>query len=90
MSGVTFMSALACGSLPRDDALGAEVLVGVCHDYLPPALSPGCRFRSVISADVLDLRLPQVVHRRHDRAVAGVLVTLDQDDPLLLLLEHAS
>ena len=31
MSGVTFMSALACGSFALDDLLGAVVLVCVSH-----------------------------------------------------------
>ena len=73
--------------LARDDALGAVVLVGVLH-YLPPAVAPGLVLRSVISADVLDPDLAQVVHRLHDRRVAGVLVALDEDDPLGLVLEH--
>ncbi len=32
MSGVTFMSALACGVSPADDLLSAEVIVSVRHD----------------------------------------------------------
>ena len=71
--------------LALDDALGAEVLVGVSH-YLPPAVAPG--FLALgDQADVFDADLAQVVHRRHDRAVARVLVALDEDDPLGLVLE---
>ena len=67
MSGVTFMSALACGVSPRDDPFGAVVLVRVRHGYLPPA---GRRRRVLLlgdERDVLDLRLAQRVHRVHDR-----------------------
>ena len=50
MSGVTFMSAEASGSLRLDDLLGAVVHVGVRH-YWPPfaALPPG---RSVMRPTV--------------------------------------
>ena len=68
MSGVTFMSALACGVSPRDDLLGAEVLVRVRHDYLPPTGAVGFELRFGDEADVLDLALPQVVHGLHDRS----------------------
>ena len=41
----------------------------------------------MIEADVLDLARSQVVHGFHDRAVARVLVPLDEDDLLGLVLE---
>ena len=50
MSGVTFMSALACGTSAADDLFGAEMLVGVLHYCAPPAVCPGTFFFSVISA----------------------------------------
>ena len=49
ISGVTFMSALACGSSPGDDAFRAVVLVRVLH-YWPPPAAPGLFFFSVMSA----------------------------------------
>ena len=89
MSGVTFMSALACGISPVTTRLGAEVLVSVRH-YLPPAGAPRLVLALGDQADVLDPRLAQVVHRLHDRRVRGVLVALDQHDALGLVLELAT
>ena len=48
MSGVTFMSALACGVSPADDFLCAEMLMRVRHDYFPPAGAFGSFFGSVM------------------------------------------
>ena len=78
MSGVTFMSALACGVSPRDDLLRAEVLVCVRHGYLPPTLRVVGVFGSVMRPMSSMPGFPQVVHGVHDRAVERVLVPLDQ------------
>ena len=68
---------------PRDDPLRAEMLVRVFHGYLPPTGGVCGAFghlRVGDEADVLDPGFPQVVHRRHDRPVRGVGVTLDEHD----------
>ena len=59
----------------------------VCH-YLPPVAAAAALLAVGDEADVLDARLPQLVHRRHHRAVLDFLVGLDEDDLLLLVLEQ--
>ena len=71
--------------LALDDLVGAEMVMCVRH-YCPPAAPP--RLSLGDEADVLDAGLPQLVHRRHHRAVLDFLVGLDEDDLLLLVLEH--
>ena len=70
-----------------DDLVGAEVMMCVCH-YLPPAAPPAALLRLGDEADVLDARLPELVHRRHHGAVVDFLIGLDEDDLLLLVLEE--
>ena len=89
MSGVTFMSALACGVSPRDDFLRAEVIVCVLHDYLPPARAFARGLGSVMRPMSSIWAPPQIVHRRHDGAVERVLVPFDVDDLVGLVLEDA-
>src|SRR5918993_3320565 len=87
MSGVTFMSALACG-VSALTTRSAPKCLWACAMLLPSHDLPGLTFALGDEPDVLDLRLAEVVHGGHDRAVAGVLVSLDQDHALTLVFEN--
>ena len=86
ISGVTFMSALACGVSPVTTRSAPWCLCACAITGLPRR-APGWILPLGDERDVLDLRLAERVHRVHDRAVLRVLVTLEVDDLFLLVLE---
>ena len=83
MSGVTFMSALACSFCAGDDFIGAEMMMCVCHYFSSGGASrrqSADRLRN--QADVLDASQAELVHRRHHRAVLDFFVGPDDHDLL--------
>ena len=91
MSGVTFISELACGVSPLTTRSAPKCLWACFMAYFPP--TGGCcglfgiDLRVGDEADVLDPGLPEVVHRRHDCPIRGVGIALDEHDAFGLLLE---
>src|SRR2546423_7103920 len=86
MSGVMFMSALACGTSPLTTLSAPRC--GVRAPLLASRRSAQSLLRVRNQADVLDARLTKLVHRRHDGAVFHLLIGLDEDDLLLRILEE--
>ena len=70
-----------------DDLVGAEVVMCVSH-YWAPFAPPAVFFAVGHQADVLDPRLPELVHRGHHGGVLDFLVRLDQHHFLFLVLER--
>src|SRR5437899_2694990 len=84
MSGVMFMSALACGT----DAL-TTFSAPKCWWARAMSVPPrSLVFRVGHEADVLDSRLAELVHRAHDGRVISLFVRLDEDDFLFRILEQ--
>src|SRR6476619_8623325 len=82
LSGVTFMSELACGTSPLTTFSAPKCL---CACSMLLASRRGSRRRVLAlgdQADILDPGLPEVVHRFPDRAVLCVGVAFDQHNAL--------